>query len=367
VYKRQDTEFVSEYYTIIIMTKIYARISAVGGYLPKNKITNDQLVSWLATKGVETSSEWIQTRTGIESRYISNVQHQQIDLIKYNENNDDLETTVYMAHQAVNDLFSSEKLDKNKKIDAIIVATTTPDNVFPSSACLIQDALLKKGYEGVKHCMAFDVQAVCSGFSYALSVANGLIQSETIKTALVIGSENLTRLIDFNDRNTCVLFGDGAGCILLEASTETGILATECHADGELKNILSVPAHINAGVLHNSAFLTMEGQAVFKNAVNHMGNLAMSLIEKSGHKLHDVDYLVPHQANIRIIQSIGKKLNIADEQVVITVNEQGNTSAASIPLALWQHHRQHGFKANQLIVTIAAGAGFTWGGSILRW
>ncbi|MFM7000649.1 MAG: beta-ketoacyl-ACP synthase III, partial [Limnohabitans sp.] len=291
--------------------RIYSRILGTGSYLPEKRLTNADLAAELAQQGVETSDEWIVERTGIRARHFA----------ADGQGSSDLATAA--ARQAL----SAAGISADD-LDLIIVATSTPDMVFPSVATMVQHKL------GTAGCPAFDVQAVCSGFIYALTIADSMIQSGSAKRALVIGSEVFSRILDFKDRTTCVLFGDGAGAVILEASEQPGILASDLHADGKYKDILCVPGHVNKGGILGDPVLKMDGQAVFKLAVGVLEETARASLAKANLTDADIDWLIPHQANIRIMQSTAKKLKMSSDKVVVTVDQHGNTSAASIPLAL---------------------------------
>ncbi|KKB64070.1 3-oxoacyl-ACP synthase [Robbsia andropogonis] len=322
----------------------YARVVGTGSYLPANRVSNQALTEQLAARDIETSDEWIVARTGIRARYFAASEQRTSDL------------AVEAARRAI----AASGMDANQ-IDLIIVATSTPDFVFPSTACLVQHKLgLTNG------CAAFDVQAVCSGFVYALSTADSYIRSGMHKNVLVIGAETFSRLLDFNDRTTCVLFGDGAGAVVLSASVEPGILANALHADGSQSDILCVPGHVSGGAVAGNAFLHMDGQAVFKLAVNVLGKVAVEVLEKANATAADIDWLIPHQANIRIMEGTCRKLRLPLDKMVVTVDEHGNTSAASIPLALDVAVRDGRVKPGQLVMVEGVGGGFTWGASLLR-
>ena len=325
---------------------IYAKIIGTGSYLPPNRITNDELATILAKQGVETSDEWIKTRSGIEARHYADEGVQSSDLgVKAAQN------ALEMAGCEAND------------IDMIILATSTPDffGGFPSTACMLQKKL------GVtSNCAAFDVQAVCSGFLYALSVADSFIRSGAYKKVLVVGAETYSRIVDYNDRTTCVLFGDGAGAVVLSASEEPGILATSLHADGNYGDILSLPGKLKNGVVEGKAFVYMDGKAVFKLAVTWMDKVGLEALEKAGLKNTDINWMIPHQANLRIMQSTAKKLDIPNEKIIITVDQHGNTSAASIPLAIDAGVRDGRIKPGQNILLAAIGGGLTWGAVVAR-
>jgi 3-oxoacyl-[acyl-carrier-protein] synthase-3 len=298
----------------------YARITGTGSSLPPQRLTNADMVDMLAQRGVETSDEWIVERTGIRARHFA------ADGVFASD----------LAAEACRQAMDAAGVVPTD-IDLIIVATSTPDMVFPSTAALLQHKL------GIAGCPVFDVQAVCSGFIYALTVASSLIQTGTATKALVVGSEVFSRILDFTDRTTCVLFGDGAGAVVLEASDTPGILATDIHADGKHSGILCVPGHVSGGNVLGDPLLKMDGQAVFKLAVGVLEDTARAALTKADKTSADIDWLIPHQANIRIMQSTAKKLKLPMDKVVVTVDQHGNTSAASIPLAL-----DHAVRAGQV-------------------
>lgn len=316
----------------------FARISGTGSCLPPQRLTNADLVTRLAAQGVETSDEWIVERTGIRARHFAAEDVFASDL----------------AAVACRKALDAAGLD-GSEIDLIIVATSTPDMVFPSTAAILQHKL------GLAGCPVFDVQAVCSGFIYALTVADAMIQTGSATKALVVGAEVFSRLLDFNDRTTCVLFGDGAGAVVLESSDTPGILATDIHADGKHSGILCVPGHVSGGVILGDPLLKMDGQAVFKLAVGVLEDTARAVLTKAGKSATDVDWLIPHQANIRIMQSTARKLKLPMEKVVVTVDQHGNTSAASIPLALDHAVRAGQVKKGDTLMLEGVGGGFTWG------
>jgi 3-oxoacyl-[acyl-carrier-protein] synthase-3 len=321
---------------------IYSRITGTGGYLPEKVITNHDL-----EKMVETSDQWITERTGIKKRHIA-VEGQ---------------TTCDLAEHAARDAMAAAGVSA-RDIDLIIVATTTPDRVFPSTACLLQQRL------GIHGCTAFDIQAVCTGFVYALGVADKFIRSGSHRHALVLGAETLSRIVDWTDRSTCVLFGDGAGAVVLSASEEAGILSTHLHADGQYKDLLSTTGGVSEGyadTLNGQATITMQGNEVFKMAVNTLGRIVDETLEANQMQKSDVDWLVPHQANIRIINATAKKLKMSMDRVVVTVHEHGNTSAASVPMALNTAVRDGRIKAGDTLLLEAFGGGFTWGSALLRY
>lgn len=318
---------------------MYARLIGTGSCLPGNPVSNNDLTA----RGIETNDEWIVTRTGIRSRYLAEpgVTSSELGLIA-------AQRALEMAGVAAADL------------DLIIVATSTPDFIFPSTACLIQGRLGNKG------AAAFDVQAVCSGFTYALGIADKFIRSGSHKKALVIGTEVFSRILDWSDRGTCVLFGDGAGAVVLEASEKPGIIATAMHADGSQSGILNVPGQVCGGQVTGDPFLRMDGQAVFKFAVRVLAEIAEEVCHTAGVETGDVDWLIPHQANIRIIEATGKKLGINREKVIVTVDRHGNTSAASVPLALDEAVRDGRIQRGQKVLLEGVGGGFTWGAALIE-
>jgi len=320
----------------------YSRITGTGSFLPPRRLTNADLVAELATQGVESSDEWIVERTGIRARHFADPGMFSSD----------------MGAQAAKNALAAAGVDA-KDIDLIIVATSTPDMVFPSTAAIIQHKL------GIAGCPVFDVQAVCSGFIYALTVADALIQTGTASKALVIGAEVFSRILDFKDRTTCVLFGDGAGAVVLEASETPGIHATDIHADGKHVGILCVPGHVSGGQVMGDPLLKMDGQAVFKLAVGVLEDTARAALAKAGKTEADIDWLIPHQANIRIMQSTAKKLKLPLDKVIVTVDQHGNTSAASIPLALDAGVRSGRIQPGQNLLLEGVGGGFTWGAVFL--
>ena len=320
----------------------YARITGTGSCLPPRRLSNADLVVMLATRGVDTSDDWIVERTGIRARHFV----------------DDGVYASDLALQASHRALEASGVTASQ-VDLIIVATSTPDMVFPSTAAILQHKL------GVAGCPAFDVQAVCSGFIYALTVADAMIRTGGASRALVVGSEVFSRLLDFDDRTTCVLFGDGAGAVVLQASDTPGILASDIHADGKYTNILCVPGHVSGGQILGDPLLKMDGQAVFKLAVGVLEDTARTVLEKAGRRTEDIDWLIPHQANIRIMQSTARKLKLPMDKVVVTVDQHGNTSAASIPLALDHAVRQHQIKKGDTLMLEGVGGGFTWGSVLL--
>jgi 3-oxoacyl-[acyl-carrier-protein] synthase-3 len=320
----------------------HSRISGTGSYLPPDRVSNADLAARLAKDGVETSDEWIVERTGIRFRHFAAPDVAVSDL-------------ALVASQRALEAADCDPRD----IDLIIVATSTPDMVFPSAASILQAKL------GVAGCAAFDVQAVCSGFVYALTVADSMIKTGAASKALVVGAEVFSRILDFKDRTTCVLFGDGAGAVVLEASATPGILATELHADGRYVDILCVPGHVSGGKVLGDPLLKMDGPAVFKLAVGVLESVARSVLEKAGRSDADIDWLIPHQANIRIMQSTAKKLKLAPAKLIATVDRHGNTSAASIPLALDESVREGKIKRGDTVMLEGVGGGFTWGAALL--
>jgi 3-oxoacyl-[acyl-carrier-protein] synthase-3 len=320
----------------------YARILGTGGHLPAKVLTNADL-----EKMVDTTSDWIVERTGIRERHIAAAG----------------ETTCDLAEQAARRALEMSGVAKDQ-IDLIIVATTTPDRVFPSTACLLQERL------DIHGCAAFDVQAVCTGFVYALGIADKFVRTGAARHALVVGAETLSRIVDWQDRSTCVLFGDGAGAVVIGADAQPGILNSHLHADGQYKELLTVPAGISQGydkVLDNKAYMQMQGNEVFKVAVNTLGRIVDETLEKNGLKKSDVTWLVPHQANMRIISATARKLDMSMDHVVVTVDRHGNTSAASIPLAFDEAVRDGRIQRGDTVLMEAFGGGFTWGSVLLKY
>ena len=320
----------------------YSRIIGTGGYLPEKVLTNHDL-----EKMVDTTDQWIFERTGIRKRHIAAAD----------------ETTCDLAERASRRAMEAAR-KKPEDIDLIVVATTTPDQVFPSTACLLQSRL------DIHGCAAFDVQAVCTGFVYALGVADNFIKTRSARCALVVGAETFSRIVDWSDRGTCVLFGDGAGAVVLEASKEPGILSTHLHADGDYANLLHVPDGVSKGydrVRENSAYVEMRGNEVFKMAVNTLGRIVDETLEKNGLEKRDINWLIPHQANIRIIQATARKLRMSMDHVVVTVHEHGNTSAASVPLAFDAAVRDGRIKRGETLLLEAFGGGFTWGSALIKY
>ncbi len=324
----------------------YTKIVGTGSSLPPRRVTNPELATQLAERGLETSDEWIVSRSGISARHFAEPGVMASDLAT-----EAAQRAIEMAGLQPDD------------IDLIILATSTPDYLggFPSTACVVQRKL------GItNHCAAMDIQAVCSGFVYAVSVADSFIRSGMHKRALVIGAEVFSRILDFNDRTTCVLFGDGAGAVVLSQANEPGILATRMHADGRHTDILCVPGSVSAGAVAGTAFLTMDGQAVFKLAVSVLEQVANEVLDAAGMQSSQIDWLIPHQANIRIMQGTAKKLGLPLEKMVVTVDRHGNTSAASIPLALDEAMRDGRIQPGQHLLMEGVGGGFTWGAVLAR-
>lgn len=325
---------------------LYSKIIGTGSCLPGNRVTNQDLTKRLAEKGIDTSDEWIVSRSGISARHYAGPGIQSSDLAV-----EAAENALRMAGLVAND------------IDLIILATSTPDYLggFPSTATVVQRKL------GITNdCAAVDVQAVCSGFIYAVSIADSFIKSGAHKKVLVIGAEVFSRILNFDDRGTCVLFGDGAGAAILSSSEQPGILASKLHADGRHAEILCVSGNVSGGILEGSAFLHMDGQAVFKLAVTVLDKVAHEVLEAAGLNPSQVDWLVPHQANIRIMRGTAKKLGLPMEKVIVTVDQHGNTSAASIPLALDAGVRDGRIKPGQTVLMEGVGGGFTWGAILAR-
>ncbi|MFZ6723471.1 beta-ketoacyl-ACP synthase III [Undibacterium sp. Ji49W] len=324
----------------------FSKIIGTGSYLPPNKVSNQELTDQLAAKGIETSDEWIFSRSGISFRHYAEPEVTSSDL----------------AVEAAKKALDAAKMQPND-IDLIVLATSTPDFLggFPSTACVVQNKL------GINNgAAAMDVQAVCSGFMYAMSVADSMIKSGSHKNVLVIGAEVFSKILNFEDRTTCVLFGDGAGAIVMSRSDEPGVLATKLHADGSHANILCVPGNVQGGVVAGSAFLYMDGPAVFKLAVSVLEKVANEALEIAGLKTDQIDWLIPHQANIRIMQSTAKKMRLPMDKMVVTVDQHGNTSAASIPLALDLAVRDGRVQPGHTVLLEGVGGGFTWGAAIVK-
>ncbi len=310
--------------------------------LPQRRVTNADLAQELALRGLETSDEWIVERTGIRARHF----------VDASQSSSDLATLAAQRALEAAGRHASE-------IDLIIVATSTPDMVFPSTACIVQRKLGNIG------CPAFDVQAVCSGFVYALTVADSMVRTGAASKALVIGAEVFSRILDFNDRSTCVLFGDGAGAVVIEASDRPGILASELHADGRYVDILCVPGTVSGGQVLGDPLLKMDGQAVFKLAVGVLESAARAVLAKAERSTSDIDWLIPHQANIRIMHGTARKLKLPLDKLIVTVDQHGNTSAASIPLALDAAVRSGRIQPGDTVMLEGVGGGFTWGAVLL--
>jgi 3-oxoacyl-[acyl-carrier-protein] synthase-3 len=320
----------------------FSRITGTGSHLPPRRISNERMAEMLAGRGIETSDAWIVERTGIRARHFA----------------DDGVATSDLALPAAQAALQAAGR-RADEVDLIIVATSTPDMVFPSSASILQHKL------GVHGCAAFDVQAVCSGFVYGLTVADAMIRAGGARCALVVGAEVFSRILDFSDRTTCVLFGDGAGAVVLEASSEPGIIASELHADGRHLKVLCTPGTVSGGQVLGDPLLKMDGQAVFKLAVGVLEEVARSVLAKAGRNEADLDWLIPHQANIRIMAGTARKLKLAPEKLVVTVDEHGNTSAASVPLALDVAVRDGRIKRGDTVMLEGVGGGFTWGAVLL--
>ncbi|MCL6619847.1 MAG: ketoacyl-ACP synthase III [Thermomonas hydrothermalis] len=323
--------------------RIYARIAGTGSYLPEKVLTNHDLAQM-----VETSDEWITARTGIRERHVAA----------------DGETTSDLALQAATRALEAAGVSADE-VELIVLGTTTPDLIFPSSACLLQQKL------GIAGCPAFDVNAACSGFIYALSIADKFIRAGAVKTALVVGAETLTRMLDWSDRGTCVLFGDGAGAVVLKADEETGILSTHMHADGSKKELLWNPVGVSAGFRPDEpragVRVLMTGNEVFKHAVKALDAVVDEALMANGLDRRAIDWLVPHQANLRIIEATAKRLEMPMDRVVVTVDRHGNTSSGSVPLALDEAVRSGRIQRGQLLLLEAFGGGFTWGSALLRY
>jgi len=326
------------------MSRLYSRITGTGAALPERAVSNEELARDLAARGIETSDEWIVSRTGIRQRYLA----------------DPALTTSELAARAAGQAMAAAGLQP-AAIDLIILATSTPDQIFPSTACLVQDEL------GMAGAAAFDVQAVCSGFVYGLAVADAMIRTGTYRKALVIGAEVFSRILDWNDRTTCVLFGDGAGAVVLEAAADPGILAARLHADGSQAKILCTAGRVAQGAVQGDPFLRMDGQAVFKMAVNVLDSSAREVLADAQLGVDAIDWLIPHQANVRILSATARKLGLPESRVVVTVDQHGNTSAASVPLALDLAVRDGRVRAGQHVMLQGVGGGFTWGSVLVRY
>ena len=325
------------------MARIWSRIVGTGAALPERAVTNDELSRQLAARGIETSDEWIVSRTGIRQRYLA----------------DASVTTTALGTRAARAALESANVDP-AALDLIVLATSTPDLIFPSTACLVQAELDAGG------AAAFDVQAVCSGFVYGLAIADSMIRTGVYRRALVIGAEVFSRILDWSDRTTCVLFGDGAGAVVLEAADEPGILAARLHADGAQSRILCTAGRVAQGAVHGDPFLRMDGQAVFKLAVNVLDSSAREVLADARMDVEAVDWLIPHQANVRILSATARKLGLPDSKVIVTVDRHGNTSAASVPLALDLAVRDGRVRAGQHVLLQGVGGGFTWGSALVR-
>ncbi|MCI4567453.1 beta-ketoacyl-ACP synthase III [Lysobacter sp. CFH 32150] len=325
------------------MTQVFSRIAGTGSYLPEKVLTNDDL-----SKIVDTSDEWIRTRTGIRERHVAA----------------EGETTSDLAYHASVRALEAAGVDA-KDLDLIVLGTTTPDLIFPSTACLLQHRL------GADGCAAFDVNAACSGFIFALTVADKFIRSGAAKTVLVVGSETLTRMVDWTERTSCVLFGDGAGAVVLKADSEAGILSTHLHADGGKKELLWNPVGVSVGFKPEEpncgVRINMSGNDVFKYAVKALDSVVEETLEANGLDRHDIDWLIPHQANLRIIEATAKRLDMPMDRVIVTVDRHGNTSSGSVPLALDEAVRSGKIQRGQLLLLEAFGGGFTWGAALLRY
>lgn len=321
----------------------FSRVIGVGAALPARRVTNADLAADLATRGIETSDEWIVTRTGIRQRWLAAPD----------------ETTTLLGARAAREAMKMAGVSADS-IDLVVCATSTPDQIFPSTACLIQSEL------GVQQGGAFDVQAVCSGFAYAMANADALIRAGVANRALVIGADVFSRILNWNDRTTCVLFGDGAGAVLLSADSQPGVLASRLHADGRHAGILSTPGNVRGGVVTGDPFLRMDGQAVFKLAVRVLADMAHETLAAAGLALDDLDWLVPHQANVRILAATASRLGLPPEKVVSTVADHANTSAASVPLALATAVGDGRIRPGQLVLLEGVGGGFTWAANLIR-
>lgn len=320
---------------------IYSRIIGTGRHLPEKVVTNADL-----EKMLDTTDEWIRSRSGIERRHVAGEGEGTTDLCEH-------------ASRAALEAAGIEA----GEIDLIVVGTTTPDQVFPNAGVLLQDRL------GIHGCAAFSIEAACTGFLYALAIADKFIQTGTTRTALVVGAETITRMIDWSDRATAVLFGDGAGAVVLRADSEPGLMSTHLHADGQYKDLLYFPTGVGTGMrpVGGDNSIQMKGNEVFKVAVNTLGRIVDETLEANGLDKHDIDWLIPHQANIRIIQATAKKLDMPMERVILTVQDHGNTSAASVPMALDVAVRDGRIKHGDLLLLEAFGGGFTWGSALVRW
>lgn len=326
------------------MSRIYSRITGTGSALPAHAVSNEALVARLAQSGVETSDDWIVTRTGIRQRYLAEPGL----------------TTTQLGVNAARAALAAAGVSPGE-VDLVICATSTPDQIFPSTACLIQSQLGNAG------AASFDVQAVCSGFVYGLTLADALLRTGTHRRALVIGAEVFSRIIDWRDRTTCVLFGDGAGAVVLEAADEPGVLAARLHADGSQSNILCAAGQVRAGDVTGDPYLRMDGQAVFKLAVTVLESSAREVLADAQLVADQLDWLIPHQANVRILSATARKLGVPESKVIVTVDQHGNTSAASVPLALDVAVRDGRIQRGQHVLLQGVGGGFTWGSVLLRY
>jgi len=326
------------------MKRIWSRIVGTGAALPGRAVSNDELARQLAARGVETTDEWIVARTGIRQRYLADASL----------------TTAALGARAAAAALQAAKLEP-AALDLIVLATSTPDQIFPATACLVQDEL------GARGAAAFDVQAVCSGFVYGLALADAMIRTGIYRRALVIGAELFSRILDWSDRGTCVLFGDGAGAVVLEAADEPGILAARLHADGSQSRILCTAGRIAQGAVQGDPFLRMDGQAVFKLAVAVLDSSAREVLADAQMGVEAIDWLIPHQANVRILSAAARKLGLPESKVIVTVDQHGNTSAASVPLALDLAVRDGRVRAGQHVLLQGVGGGFTWGSVLVRY
>jgi 3-oxoacyl-[acyl-carrier-protein] synthase-3 len=324
-------------------SSVFSRLIGTGSALPARCVSNAELVTELAARGIESSDDWIVERTGIRQRYLALPD----------------ETSSMLGARAAQEALKAAGVSASE-VDLIIVATSTPDMIFPSTACFVQKTL------GVAGCPAFDVQAVCSGFAYAVSIADSMIKAGAVRTAVVIGAEVFSRILDWNDRGTCVLFGDGAGAVVLRADSKPGVLATRLHADGRHEHILRTAGTICRGEVTGHPFLTMDGQAVFKMAVSVLDEVARETVAAAGLTVADIDWLIPHQANVRILQATGRKLGISPDRVVVTVDRHANTSAASVPLALDVAVRDGRIREGHRVMLQGVGGGFTWGAALVQ-
>jgi len=325
------------------MPRSWSRIVGTGSALPDRVVSNAELAGQLAARGIETSDEWIVARTGIHQRFVA----------------DAAETTTALATQAARAALAAAGLEP-AAVDLIVLATSTPDQIFPSTACLVQAELGSAG------AAAFDVQAVCSGFVYGLAVADAMIRTGVYRRALVIGAEVFSRILDWNDRTTCVLFGDGAGAVVVEAADAPGILAARLHSDGTQARILCTAGRVAQGAVLGDPFLRMDGQAVFRLAVNVLDASAREVLNDAQMGVDSIDWLIPHQANVRILSATARRLGLPEERLIITVGEHGNTSAASVPLALDLAVRDGRVRAGQHVMLQGVGGGFTWGSVLVR-